>query len=59
MNLEVLPEGGGVGVRLVAAIHLTVVGLVRGVHVHVFLPVAGVGKPTVTSFNLTLKRFLA
>ena len=59
MNFEVFPEGGGVGVRLVAPAHGAVVGLVRGVHVHMLLPVAGVGKSTVTPLHLTLERFLA
>ena len=57
--LEVLPEGGGVGVGLVAPPDVAVVGLVSGVDVHVLLSVAGVCKPSVTSFNLTLKWFLA
>ena len=33
MDLHVLPQAGGVGVGLVAAPHLAVVRLVRGVHV--------------------------
>ena len=54
-----LPQGGGVGVRLVAAPRGAVVRLVRGVHVHVLLSVARVGKPAVTALDLALKRFFA
>ena len=57
--LEVLPEGGGVGVRFVAAPHRAVVRLVCRVHVHVLLPVARVGEPAVTALDLALERFLA
>ena len=57
MDLEVFAQGGGVGVGLVAAAHSTIVRLVRGVHVHVLLTVARVGKLSVASFYLTLERF--
>ena len=53
------PEGGGMCVGLVAASDPAVVGLVGGVHVHVLLPVAGVGEPPVAALDLALKRFLA
>ena len=46
-------------VGLVAASDPAVVGLVGGVHVHVLLPVAGVGEPPVAALDLALKRFLA
>ena len=46
------------GVRLVAAPRGAVVRLVRGVHVHVLLSVARVGKPAVATRDLALKRFL-
>ena len=45
-------------VGLVAASNPAVVGLVGGVHVHVLLPVAGVGEPSVTALYLALERFL-
>ena len=53
------PERGGVGVGLVTAPDGAVVGLVRGVDMHVLLPVARVGEPSVTARNLALERFLA
>ena len=53
-----LPEAGGVGVGLVTAPDGAVVRLVRGMDVHVLLPVAGVGKPPVTTRNFALKRLL-
>ena len=52
------PERGGVGVGLVAAPDSAVVGLVSGVNMHVFLPVARVGEPPVTAGNLALEGFL-
>ena len=58
MSFEVLPQGGGVGVRLVAAPRGAVVRLLRGVHVHVLLSVARVGKPAVATMDLALKRLL-
>ena len=45
-------------VGLVAASNPAVVGLVGGVHVHVLLPVAGVGEPSVTALYLALEWFL-
>lgn len=45
-------------VALVASPDSAVVGLVGGVHVRMFLTVAGVGKATVTSLELTLEGFL-
>ena len=59
VRLQVLPQGGGVGVGLVTAAHPAGVGLVGGVDVHVLLPVARVGEPPVAAFNLALKRLLA
>lgn len=38
--------------------HFADIGLVRGVHVHVLLAVAAVGKAPVTSFEFTFERFL-
>ena len=58
MDLQVLPQGGGVGVRLVATSHPAREGLLRGVHVHVLLSVARVGKPAVTTMDLALERLL-
>ena len=46
------------GVGLVAAPDSAVVRLVRGVDMHVLLPVARVGEPSVTARNLALERFL-
>ena len=59
MSFEVLPQGGWVGVSLVAPSNSARVRLVRGVHVHVLLSVARVGKPAVTTLDLALKRFFA
>ena len=59
VDLEVFPEGGGMCVGLVAASDPAVVGLVGGVHVHVLLPVARVGKTSVTALDLALEWFLA
>ena len=56
VRLQMLPEGGGVGVGLVAAPGRTVERLVRCVHMHVFLTIAGVGEATITALDLTLKR---
>ena len=58
VNLEMFPQRGGVSVGLVAAPHPTVVGLVSGVDMHVLLPIAGVGEPSVTALYLALERFL-
>ena len=58
MNFEMFPEGGGVGVGLVAATDPAVVRLVGGVDMHVLLPVARVGEPSVTAFYLALEWFL-
>lgn len=59
MHLHVLPEGGGVGVRFVAACHATVVRFVGGVYVGVLLAVRGVGEPSITAFVFAFKWFLA
>ena len=59
VNLEMLPQRGGMSVGLVTAPDTAVVRLVGGVDVHVLLPVAGVGEPPVTARNLTLEGFLA
>ena len=58
MRLEVLSQGGRVGVGLVAASGGAVVWLVGGVDVHVLLSVAGVCKPSVAAVDLALKRLL-
>ena len=59
VNLEMLPQGGGMSVGLVTAPDTAVVRLVGGVDVHVLLPVAGVGEPPVAALDLALKRLLA
>ena len=59
VNLEVFPQRGGVGVGLVAASHPAGVRFVRGVDMHVLLPVARVGEPSITALNLALEWFLA
>lgn len=51
-----LAERARVRVRLVT--HFADIGLVRGVHVHVLLAVAAVGKAPVTAFKFTFERFL-
>lgn len=51
-----LAQRARVGVRLVA--HFADIGLVRGVHVHVLLAIAAVGKAPVTAFKFTFERFL-
>lgn len=56
MNLHVFPQGARVGVGLVAAPDLAVVGLVAGVDVRVFLPIAAVGKLPVTAIKFTFER---
>ena len=58
VDLQVLPQGGGVGVRLVAAPRGAVVRLLRGVHVHVLLSVARVGEPAVATMDLALEALL-
>ena len=45
-------------VGLVTAAHPAEVGLVSGVDVHVLLPVAGVGEPSVAARNFTLEWLL-
>ena len=44
------------GVGLVAAPDLAVVGLVAGVNVGVFLPIAAVGKLPITAIKFTFER---
>lgn len=56
--LHVLAEGAGVGVGLVAAVHSAEVGLIRGVHVRVLLPVRAVGEPPLAALKLAPKRLL-
>ena len=58
VDLQVLPQGGWVGVRLVAPSHPAGEGLLRGVHVHVLLSVARVGKPAVATVDLALEGLL-
>ena len=58
VHLHVLPQAGRVGVGLVAAPHLAVVRLVRGVDVRMLLSVARVGKASITSVKLALEWFL-
>jgi hypothetical protein len=59
VGLQVLSQGRRVGVGLVAAARGAVERLVRGVDVHVLLPIAGVGKATIAALHLALERFLA
>lgn len=59
VHLHVLPEAGGVGVGLVATRYPTVVGLVGGVDVRVFLSVRRVGESPVTAFVLALEGFFS
>jgi len=59
VGLQVLSQGGGVGVGLVAAACGAVERLVRGVDVHVLLTIAGVGEATIAALHLALERFLA
>ena len=58
MHFELFSQGGGVSVGLVTAAHPAEVGLVSGVDVHVLLPVAGVGEPSVAAVDLALERLL-
>lgn len=58
MHLHVFAQGARVRVGLVTASHFAVVGLVTGVHVGVLLPVAAVGKFSVTSIKLALEGLL-
>jgi len=59
VDFHVLPQGAWVRVGLVTAPHLAVVRLVAGVDVGVLLPVAAVGKFSVTAVKLTLEGFLS
>ena len=59
MHLEMLPQAGGVGVGLVTAPHSAVVRFVCGVHVHVLLTIARVGKSAITTLHLALKRLFS
>ena len=52
------PQRGGMSVGLVAATDPAGVRLVSGVDMHVLLPVAGVGEPSVTALYLALEWFL-
>lgn len=56
VHFHVLPQRARVCVGFVAAAHLTVVRLVTRVDVRVLLPVAAVGKFSVTAVELTLER---
>ena len=46
------------GVGLVAAAHLAVVGFVAGVDVRVLFSIAGVGEATIAAVELALERLL-
>lgn len=59
MDFHVFAQRRGMSVRLVAAIHLAVIWLVRSVDVRVLLAVRGVGEAPVAALELTFKRFLA
>ena len=59
VDLEMLPERGGVGVGLVTAPDSAVVRLVGGVDVHVLLTIARVGKSSVASLYLAFKRLFS
>lgn len=58
VHFHVFSQGAGVGVRLVAASHFAVVGLVAGVDMRVLLPVAAVGEAPVTALEFTFERLL-
>ena len=58
VDLHVFPERGRMGVGLVAASHLAVVGFVTGVDVRVLLSITGVGKSSVAAIELTFEWFL-
>ena len=58
MDLEMLPEAAGVGVGLITAPDPARVGFVRGVDMHVLLPIRGVGEPPITAGNFAFKRLL-
>lgn len=57
VHFHVLPQRARVRVGFVTAAHLTVVRLVTCVNVRVLLPVAAVGKFSVTAVKLALERF--
>ena len=59
MDLEMLPEAARVGVGLITAPDPARVGFVRGVDMHVLLPIRGVGEPPITALNLTLEGFFS
>lgn len=56
MNLHVLPQRAWVGVRFITASNLTVVGLVAGVDMGVFLSIAAIGKLPITTIKFTFER---
>lgn len=58
MHLHVFPQGAGVCVRLIAASHFAVVGLIAGVDVGVLFPVTAVGEASVAAVKLTLEGLL-
>ena len=53
-----LPEAGGVGVRLVASPDFTVVWFVGRVHMTMLLAITRVGESTVAAFKVAFKRLL-
>lgn len=57
VHFHVLPQRARVRVGFVTAAHLAVVRLVTGMNVRVLLPVAAVGKFSVTAVELALERF--
>lgn len=57
VDFHVFPEGGGVRVGLVAAVHSAVVRFVGGVDVGVLLPVGTVREPSVATFEFAFKWF--
>ena len=56
--LHMLPEAGGVGVRLVASPDFTVVWFVGRVHMTMLLAITRVGESTVAAFKVAFKRLL-
>lgn len=54
--LHVFAQRAGVRVGLIA--HLAEIGLVAGVHVHVLLAVAAIGKTSVAALELALEGLL-
>lgn len=59
VHLHVLAQRTGMGVALVAVLHLAIVRLVARVHMRVLLPVRTVCKPSITAIVFALERFFS